>query len=227
MAGTVVIVAGAAATLPGPLPAGTTVIGADAGAELALAGGLRPDLAVGDFDSITPAGLAALERAGVELERHPVAKDETDLELALEAALRRGPERILVVADAGGRLDHLLGGLLVLAAERYAAVRVDAQLGPAAVHVVRGERTLRGEPGELVSLFAVAGPAEGVTTEGLAYPLAGETLRPGSTRGVSNAFAAAEARVAVERGVLLAVRPTGSAAAGSRRRRRNRPGPAA
>ena len=51
------------------------------------------------------------------------------------------------------------------------------------------------------------GPAVGVTTEGLAYPLHGETLGPGSSRGVSNVFAGETARISVERGVVLAVRP--------------------
>ena len=73
--------------------------------------------------------------------------------------------------------------------------------------MLRGERELEGEPGELVTLLAVNGPAEGVTTVGLAYALRGETLEPGSSRGVSNVFAASRARVTVERGVLLAVRP--------------------
>ena len=62
--------------------------------------------------------------------------------------------------------------------------------------MIRGERTLVGEPGELISLFAVHGPASGVVTEGLVYPLRGETLEPGSSRGVSNVFAAREARIA-------------------------------
>ena len=61
---------------------------------------------------------------------------------------------------------------------------------------IRDERTLAGEPGELVSLFALHGPAEGVRTEGLEYPLAGETLEPGSSRGVSNRFVGETARVA-------------------------------
>lgn len=189
------------------LPAGATVIAADSGADL----GFPVDLAVGDFDSVRPETLETIAR----LERHPAEKDATDLELALEAALRLEPERILVVAGAGGRLDHLLGGLLVVAAEAFAGVEVDGQFGAAAVHVIRGERTLRGAPGELVSLFAVHGPAEGVVTDGLAYPLRGETLERGSTRGVSNVFVAAEARVRVGRGVVLAVRPTGSVTAGS------------
>ena len=66
---------------------------------------------------------------------------------------------------------------------------------------------LAGRPGELVSLLAVNGPAEGVTTEGLVYPLRGESLEPGSTRGVSNIIASAQARVEVARGVLLAILP--------------------
>jgi thiamine pyrophosphokinase len=193
------------------LPAGATVIAADGGAELAWMLGLSVDLVVGDMDSISAETLAGIER----VERHAAEKDATDLELALVAALRFEPERVLVLGGGGGRLDHLFGGLLLLAAEAYAGVRVDAQFGAAAVHVIRGERTLHGEPGELISLLAVHGPATRVVTDGLVYALRRETLEPGSSRGVSNVFAAPEARIALEGGVLLAVRPSGSVTAGS------------
>jgi thiamine pyrophosphokinase len=186
------------------------VIAASFNAELAKALGLRVDLAVGDFDSVSAEALAS----AAQVERHPPDKDATDLELALAAALRLGPERILVLGGAAGRLDHLLGELLLLAGDAYAGVQVDAQLGAAAVHVIRRERKLRGDVGELISLFAVHGPAAGVVTDGLVYPLRGQTLEPGSTLGVSNVFAAPEAHVRLERGVLLAVRPSGSATAG-------------
>jgi thiamine pyrophosphokinase len=210
VSGVVVVLAGG----PGPhgrveIPVGASVVAADGGAELAAAAGVTVDLLVGDLDSVSAETLAGASR----VERHAVAKDASDLELALAAALGLGPERILVVGSGGGRLDHLFGSMLVLAGDAYAGVQVDAQLGAAAVHVVRGERGLRGEPGELISLFAVHGPASGVVTEGLLYPLSGGTLEPGSSRGLSNVFEAAEARIAVERGVLLAVRPSGSAAA--------------
>lgn len=75
------------------------------------------------------------------------------------------------------------------------------------MHVIRAARTLAGAPGETVSLFALHGPATGVTTAGLLYPLDGETLAPGTSRGVSNELAAAEARISVTAGVLVAVRP--------------------
>jgi len=205
---TIVVVAGGhplGGTVPS-LPDGAMVVAADGGVDRALALGLHVDLAIGDFDSVTSAGLAAAEVAGARVERHPAAKDATDLELALDAALALDPGRILVVGSSGGRLDHLLGSVLLLADERYAAAEIDAYLGDAQVHVIRGSRALAGAPGDLLSLLPVHGGAEGVTTEGLEYPLRAETLAPGTSRGVSNVFSAPEALITVERGCLLAVR---------------------
>jgi thiamine pyrophosphokinase len=204
------VVVFAAGVGPAPsvvIPAGAVVIAADGGAELALTQGVPVDVVVGDLDSISAESLDLLERSGSRIERHPAEKDATDLALALDAALTFEPRRVLVVGAAGGRLDHLLGELLLLGAEDYAAVEVDASLGAAEIHVVRRERSLVGTPGEVVSLHALHGPAVGVTTEGLVYPLNGETLSPGSSRGLSNVFAAMEARISVEQGVVLAVRP--------------------
>ena len=183
------------------------VIAADSGADHAFALGQRIDLAVGDFDSLTADGLAALERSGVRIERHPTDKDATDLELALDAAVAHRPRRIVVVGGTGGRLDHVVGELSLFAAPAYREVEIDALLGRATVHVVHGERLLPGRVGAIVSLLALHGPAHGIVTDGLVYPLRGETLQPGSTRGLSNVFAATPARVTVERGVLLAIRP--------------------
>jgi thiamine pyrophosphokinase len=189
------------------VPVGALVVTADGGAERALAAGLAIDLAIGDFDSLASETLAALEHAGVRIERYPTAKDKTDLELALDAALEAGARRVVVVGGSAGRLDHLLGGLLLLATDAYAAAEMDALIGLASVHVVRGERTLAGTLGETISLLAVGGPARGVRTTGLRYPLRGETLEAGTSRGISNVFVAPEARISLVEGILLAVRP--------------------
>jgi len=205
---TVVVFAAGPGTVPRvTIPSGAVVVAADGGVELALELGVAVDVVVGDLDSIASGSLETLERAGVRIERHPHEKDATDLALALDAAMGLGPRRIVLVGAAGGRLDHLLGELLLLGAEDYADVEIDAHLGAAAVHVVRGERSLVGTPGELVSLHALHGPAVGVVTEGLLYPLRGETLAAGSSRGISNVFAAEEARISLERGVVLVLRP--------------------
>lgn len=202
----VVVVAsgdGPAVTVPGA----PTVVAADGGLDRAVALGLDVDVVIGDLDSASPAALAAAESTGTRVVRHPVAKDATDLELALDEAVSLGARRVLVVASADGRLDHLLSALLLLASDRYADVEIDALVGDTLVHVVRGSRSLSGDPGDLVTLLPLGGAADGVSTEGLAYPLRGETLAPGSSRGVSNVFSTPEAIVTVERGVVLALRP--------------------
>jgi thiamine pyrophosphokinase len=211
----VVVVASGAGPFVG-VPGTPTVIAADGGLDRATALGLDVDVVIGDLDSVSAGALAAAEAAGARVVRHPEAKDATDLELALDEAVRIGARRVLVVASAEGRLDHLLGSLLLLAADAYAAIEVDAIVGEALVHVVRGERALRGSPGELLSLVAVGGPATGVVTSGLDFPLATETLHPGSSRGISNVFTGSGARVALDAGVLLAIRP-GAAEAVSER----------
>jgi thiamine pyrophosphokinase len=114
---------------------------------------------------------------------------------------------VVVIAGTGERLDHLVGALLLLGSEKWAGVELDAVVGAARIHVVRRERELAGRTGELVSLLPVHGPASGVTTMGLEFELRGETLEPGSSRGVSNVFVRDTARVSVGEGVLLAVRP--------------------
>ena len=206
----VVVVAGGEPPRPETafaVPPGARVIAADGGLEHALVLGLGVTTAIGDFDSVGAAALEAAASAGIELVRHPEAKDATDLELALDAAVALDPARVLVLAGEGGRLDHLFATLLLLGSQRYAGVRVDAEIGEASAHVVRGERELGGLPGALVSLLPLHGPAEGVWTAGLAYPLAGETLEPGSSRGVSNVFSGDTARIRVDRGVLVVVIP--------------------
>lgn len=207
----IVVAAGAGPAVLDGLPAGAQVIAADGGLERCGQLGLRADLVVGDLDSVSAEALAVAERDGVAVVRHPARKDATDLELALDEALARGATRVLVVASAEGRLDHLLASLLLLGSPRYAGVELDALAGDTRLHVIRGDRALEGVPGEIVTLLALGGPAGGVTTDGLEYPLRGETLEPGSSRGVSNTFAAHEARVTVAAGVLLAIRPGAAA----------------
>ena len=192
------------------VPRHATVVAADGGLERALALGLDVDVVIGDLDSASEAAVVAAERAGARIVRHPVAKDATDLELALDEAVALGARRVLVVASAGGRLDHLLASLLQLGSDRLAGLELDALVGEALVHVVRGERRLSGTPGEVVTLVPLGGAAAGITTTGLEYPLAAETLAPGSTRGVSNVFAGTDAHVRVTQGVLLAIRPDGA-----------------
>ncbi len=189
------------------VPDGACVVAADSGVDRAHALGLTVDVAVGDFDSVTDAGLTTARAGGARVEQHPAAKDATDLELALGAAVALGPERIVVLGGHGGRLDHLLANALLLAGAALAGIDVVAQMGAARVTVVRARAELAGDVGDLVTLLPVHGAARGVVTEGLLYPLRDEDLPAGSTRGVSNELTAPTAVVTVREGLLLAVQP--------------------
>jgi thiamine pyrophosphokinase len=208
----VVVIAGGERA-PGPTPALASdafVIAADSGVDYAHAIGRRVDVAIGDFDSVSAAGLARAEEQGARIERHPEAKDKTDLELALDEAMRLDASDVVVLGIGGGRLDHLLANLLLMASPKYARCRLTALDGPMRVHVVHGGRPptdLPGEAGELLTLMPVGGAASGITTEGLRYPLRGEPLHPATTRGVSNVVTVPPASVQLEAGTLLAVFP--------------------
>ena len=191
------------------LPPASCVIGVDSGVAHAVALGLHVDLAIGDFDSLDAGVLDDVEAGGTLVERHPVAKDATDLELGLEAAAAHGATRVVALGGHGGRLDHLLANALLLAAPRFADLAVEARMGPAVVTVARPTTpaTVSGAPGATVSLLPVGGVARGVTTTGLAYPLDAEDLAPGTTRGVSNELTGTCATVSLVEGALLVVRP--------------------
>ncbi len=181
------------------------VVAADSGTDHALRLGVTVDVAVGDFDSISPEARDWLVRTATPVERHPTGKDASDLELALHAASHHEPDRIVVLGVGGGRLDHLVLNLVVLADRRWTG-QVCALAGETLVTAVRGRVELDGRPGSIVSLVPVGGSAT-VTTTGLRYPLSDESLSPTSTRGLSNVLERPPAQVTLTSGTLLAIQP--------------------
>jgi len=103
--------------------AADVVICADGGLRHARTLGRAPHIVVGDFDSVPPRLLAWAERRGAELRQHPTAKDKTDTELALDAAVAWGARLVDFLAVMGGRPDHALANLFLLVAARRHGVR--------------------------------------------------------------------------------------------------------
>ncbi len=184
---------------------GDLILAADGGSRHALALGLMPAVVIGDLDSLSPADRRRLESAGARLIVHPRDKDQTDLELALDFALRQGCTAVVILAALGGRLDQTLANLALLTAPRFAALDIRLDDGLEEAFFVRGRGCIQGRRGDLVSLLPWGGPAAGVVTEGLRWPLRGETLRPEQTRGISNELLAERAAVSLETGLLLVV----------------------
>lgn len=184
------------------------VIAADSGAEWLDALGVRPDVLVGDMDSIDPGLLERLRNEGVTIERHPEDKDASDAELAVVRAVSDGAEDVVLVgALGGGRLDHELANILLVADGRWRGHRLQIVRGATTARAAHGgeKLDLAGAVGDLVTLLSVNGDAWGVRTEGLRYPLAGESLGLGRSRGLSNQVEQPPASVSLERGTLVVI----------------------
>ena len=189
------------------------IISADAGAGHLWACGARPDLVVGDLDSLDQAMIDALEAAGVPFDRHPTVKDATDLELAIRKAVDRGATSLSIAgatgspSDGGERLDHLFGnvGLLGHPMVRGLPTRLISPMHE--ICLISGPETVRidGEPADFVSLVPLTDHVDGITTTGLAYPLHGERLSWGTSRGISNELMQTAATVTATAGRLLVI----------------------
>jgi thiamine pyrophosphokinase len=179
------------------------VLAADGGARFLAGLGVTPDAVIGDFDSLDEAGVRRLEAAGVELVRHPVRKDVTDGELAVEEALRRGAGEV-VLAGATGALDHTLGHLAIL--RRLVARGIAARLvaPDLTVTVLRAPATvtLAAPAGVRVSVVPLDGDAT-VSLAGLEYPLDHGVLPADACLGLGNhVTAAGDAVIDLHEGVV-------------------------
>lgn len=180
------------------------VIGADGGCAFALAVGVTPDIVVGDFDSLPPEPLERARAAGATIVRHPVHKDFTDAELAVNEALVRGCDEIVLAGALGGAADHLLGNLAVLRrlAEQGVAARIVSPELAARVLCAPASIALAAPPGTRASLIAFSASAE-VTLSGFEYGLVRGTLAAAACRGLGNTIAGPPARVEVHAGTVL------------------------
>ncbi len=185
--------------------AGDLLIAADGGARVARKLGFTPDVLIGDLDSLPAREVKRLEDGGTRVIRHPVEKDETDLELALDFALGEGAGEILILAPFGGRLDQTLGNLSLLNRDDLRGIQVRMDDGRDELVLIHAHANIVGSAGDIVSLLPLAGEAGGVTTHGLDYPLKHETLYPQKTRGISNRMSGGSAGVSLETGTLICI----------------------
>jgi len=193
------------------LEADDYLVAADGGADHLMKMGILPEIVIGDLDSVSEETLFALTNADVRIEQFSTDKDETDIELALRYVFVLGPSAILIVGALGGRLDQTLANLSLLTDPALSRldIRMDDGVEEAfycrASVAKRGQAEVHGRSGDTVSLIPWNGPVEGVTTEGLQWPLYSETLYPDKSRGVSNVMLADTVTVAIQSGLLLIV----------------------
>jgi len=201
-----------ASALAGLFENARLIIAADSGASYLRALGIVPHVFVGDFDSCEPKTAEELATAGVSTVTLPRDKDKTDSEAALDIAVNRGCNTIVVLGALGGsRPEHSIANIFLL--ESYAKKGADVVIysPPTLICGILGKagqtarKVILGSPGDWVSLFAVSRKARGVTTEGLRFPLRGAVLKRGTTLGVSNEMLSHRAEISLDQGYLLIV----------------------
>ena len=181
------------------------LIAVDGGLNHLTALGLKPNLIIGDMDSVDGELLEKFRKQDVAIEKHPPDKDQNDLELAIQAAVNMHPKTIWIIAALGKRIDQTLANIFLLTREDLIDINTHIIDGVRDLFLIRKEASISGEKGQRVSLIPIQGPVKGIRTEGLEFPLYNETLYPDRTRGISNRMTDVQARIAIEDGVLLCI----------------------
>ena len=195
----VIFCAGGFGGLTEPLREDDLVIAADGGVEHVRALGIRPDIILGDFDSLGYAPEGA--------EVHPVEKDDTDAMLAAKRGLQLGCREFIFYGSLDGpRLDHTVANIQTLRyLADYGATGVLIGLRQQVTLLRGGSLTLPPREKGDISIFAFGGEARNVTVKGLKYSLEKGDLTPGFPLGVSNSFVGKSAEIAVDDGDILIV----------------------
>ena len=187
----------------------TCLIAADRGVEFFMGTDLEPDVAVGDFDSLSAEGAKYMETLKhTEIRRLKPEKDDSDTQSAANYAIEQGTERIMILGATGNRIDHLMAnfGLLMLGkTKQVQIVLVDAY---SYMSLIESGMILKKEEqfGKYVSFFPIEGEVTGLTLKGFKYPLNSYTLKvEDSGLTVSNEISDPEAEVTFETGKLLMI----------------------
>ena len=183
------------------------------GFNIAVDGGIRhlreinliPDILIGDLDSVSEQDLEWCKNLQVEIHQYPKEKDQTDFELALDYAMKKNRDKIIVFGALGGRIDHTLANIGLLGNPDYADRDIRIFSNNEYIYFLHSPTTIKGNIGDIISLIPWGGPVLGVTTTGLQYPLSDEDLLPDRSRGISNVMSSIEAIIQFKKGNLLCV----------------------
>ena len=181
------------------------IIAADGGARHCLDIGIIPKFVIGDFDSLLEEELTLLKSNGAELIKYPTQKDETDLELALNFAIKQGCKDISIYGAFGGRWDMTFANVLLLASPIYTGINFKIIDGITTAYMLRSGETLkfRSQIGSTVSIIPLGRSAKGITYNGLKWPLEKATLHFGTPKGVSNQTTQNDSEIFLEEGIIL------------------------
>lgn len=183
------------------------VIGVDGGAFHLRNFGIKPDILLGDFDSISKEDYENYCNAGVEILKYPEKKDATDTEIAIDEGIKRGCSRFILIGVIGSRLDHSLSNIFLLKKIMNKGIKAMIANEYNEIYLIKDKIRVEYEKGYKLSLLPVTEKVEGITTKGLYYKLTDATICLGSSFGVSNEFIDDKgAEVSISKGLLMVIK---------------------
>lgn len=191
------------------IKADDVLVGADRGALFLVEHGFRPDMAIGDFDSVSLEELQRIQQASKHVVAcDPVMKDVTDTDMAFDWSIRQEPSELLMLGVVGTRLDHTLSNIQLL--KKAADSGVSCRIADAAnqIQLVRGpadRQLIRRSRFTHVSLIPLSMEVTGITLDGFRYPLRQAALALGQSLGLSNVLIQDVGMISVAEGLLLIV----------------------
>ncbi|OBZ17386.1 thiamine diphosphokinase [Bacillus sp. FJAT-26390] len=182
------------------------LIGADSGARFLIKQGFRPDVAIGDFDSVSEDELLEIRKnSGQTIACDPIDKNYTDTEMAVRLALDMHPRELVLLGALGTRFDHSLANVHLLALAVKQNVRATIIDNHNKISLVTDKVTIEQLGYPNVSLLPLTMRVEGITLTGFQYPLTDAELTIGQSLGISNVLLSQTGKIKISDGHLLVI----------------------
>ncbi|QZY57116.1 thiamine diphosphokinase [Crassaminicella profunda] len=182
------------------------IICADGGARHLFKMNILPHMIVGDLDSIDEDTKEYFEKENIALYKFPKKKDYTDMELAIEYALKKGATEIVFLGAIGSRMDHTIANITLLRPLAEKGIKAKIMNEHNEIMVIENSLEIEGEIGDTLSIIPLSEEVVGVTLKGLEYPLEDATIPMGSSIGISNRFMSTKAKINIKKGKLLVIK---------------------
>lgn len=179
------------------------IIGVDKGIEYLYENNIKPNIILGDFDSINPSLLKDIKEIVTEVLTFPEEKDFTDSQLALKKALDLMMDEIVLLGVTGSRIDHTLANIGLLYQCLQAGVKATIKDDKNILFMVDKSTTLEVNEGGYFSLVAYGGIVEGLSIKNGKYELNHYNLLPHDNITISNEFIGKDVDITFEKGILL------------------------
>lgn len=179
------------------------IVAVDGGSEILKNFSIKPDLIIGDLDSLSSQSREYYDSMGVQIEKHPVEKDQTDSELAVDYCKKNGWEELVITAALGGRVDQELANINLLEYIKRKSLQAKIVDQNLEIAVINAQKKFTDKNGYRLSLIPQTDSVKGVTIEGCKYNLDTKDLYRYKTRGISNLITESEARVSLKSGLLI------------------------